>query len=61
MERYCSTGQSPRRAVAPMKEEEDEEVKDNDKFKALLIIYLFLLSHSLKMALSKPKHVDMLY
>jgi hypothetical protein len=23
MERYCSTGQSPQRAVAPMEEEED--------------------------------------
>jgi hypothetical protein len=25
MERYCSTGQSPQRAVAPTKEEEEEE------------------------------------
>jgi len=24
MERHCSTGQSPQRAVAPMKEEEEE-------------------------------------
>jgi hypothetical protein len=30
MERYCSTGQSPQRAVAPMKEEE-EEVYTNEK------------------------------
>jgi serine phosphatase RsbU (regulator of sigma subunit) len=25
MERYCSTGQSPQRAVAPKEEEEEEE------------------------------------
>jgi hypothetical protein len=25
MERYCSTGQSPQRAVGPMEEEEEEE------------------------------------
>jgi hypothetical protein len=25
MERYCSTGQSPQRAVAPTEEEEEEE------------------------------------
>jgi hypothetical protein len=25
MKRYCSTGQSPQRAVAPMEEEEEEE------------------------------------
>jgi hypothetical protein len=25
MEGYCSTGQSPQRAVVPMKEEEEEE------------------------------------
>jgi hypothetical protein len=25
MERYCSTGQSPQRAVAPMGEDEEEE------------------------------------
>jgi len=32
MERYCSTGQSPQRAVAPMKEEEEEEeVYTNEK------------------------------
>jgi hypothetical protein len=29
MERYCSTGQSPQRAVAPMEEEEEEE-EDNE-------------------------------
>jgi len=27
--------------------------------RALLIIYFIILSHSLKMATSKPKHVDM--
>jgi hypothetical protein len=27
MEKYCSRGQSPRRAVAPMEEEEEEEEK----------------------------------
>jgi hypothetical protein len=27
MERYCSTGQSPQRAVAPTEEEEEEEAK----------------------------------
>jgi hypothetical protein len=26
MERYCSTGQSPQRAVAPTEEEEEEEI-----------------------------------
>jgi hypothetical protein len=26
MERYCSTGQSPQRAVVPMEEEEEEEL-----------------------------------
>ena len=26
IERYCATGQSPQRAVAPMEEEEEEEV-----------------------------------
>jgi hypothetical protein len=28
MERFCSTGQSPQRAVAPMEEEEDEEEEE---------------------------------
>jgi len=28
MERYCSTGQSPQRAVAPTEEEEEEEEKE---------------------------------
>jgi len=28
MERYCSTGQSPQRAVAPPEEEEDEEEEE---------------------------------
>jgi hypothetical protein len=27
MEGYCSTGQSPQRAVVPMEEEEEEEEK----------------------------------
>ena len=33
IERYCSTGQSPQRAVAPMeeKEEEEEEEEVNEK------------------------------
>jgi len=26
MERYCSTGQSPQRAVAPIEEKEEEEM-----------------------------------
>jgi hypothetical protein len=26
MKRYCSTGQNPQRAVAPMEEEEEEEI-----------------------------------
>jgi hypothetical protein len=30
MERFCSTGQSPQRAVAPMEEEEEEKKKDNE-------------------------------
>jgi hypothetical protein len=29
MEGHCSTGQSPQRAVAPMEEEEEEEVSEN--------------------------------
>jgi len=33
MERYCSTGQSPQWAVAPMKEEEEEEGKKVVKFR----------------------------
>jgi hypothetical protein len=33
MERYCSTGQSPQRAVAPTEEEEEEEEKKNKKKK----------------------------
>jgi hypothetical protein len=28
MERYCSTGQSPQRAVAPMEEEKEEEEEE---------------------------------
>jgi hypothetical protein len=28
MERYCSTGQSPQRSVAPTEEEEEEELDD---------------------------------
>jgi hypothetical protein len=28
MERYCATGQSPQRAVAPTEEEEDEEEEE---------------------------------
>jgi hypothetical protein len=28
MERYCLTGQSPKRAVAPMKDEKDEEEEE---------------------------------
>jgi hypothetical protein len=31
MERYCLTGQSPQRAVAPTKEEEEEEVTENTR------------------------------
>jgi hypothetical protein len=31
MERYCSTGQSPQRAVAPMEEEEEEEEKEEEE------------------------------
>jgi hypothetical protein len=29
MERYCSSGQSPQRAVAPVEEEEEEEEEDS--------------------------------
>jgi hypothetical protein len=32
MKRYCSTGQSPQRAVAPIEEEEEEEKFWNRKF-----------------------------
>jgi hypothetical protein len=31
MERYCSTGQSPQRAVAPTEEEEEEEEKEEEE------------------------------
>jgi hypothetical protein len=31
MERYCSTGQSPQRAVAPIQEEEEEEEEEELK------------------------------
>jgi hypothetical protein len=31
MERYCSTGQSPQRAVAPTEEEEDEEEEEEEE------------------------------
>ena len=30
MERYCSTGQSPQRAVAPTEEEEEGEEEEDD-------------------------------
>jgi hypothetical protein len=30
MERYCSTGQSPQRAVAPMEEGEEEEEEEEE-------------------------------
>jgi len=30
MEGYCSTGQSPQRAVVPMEEEEEEEEEEED-------------------------------
>jgi hypothetical protein len=29
MKRYCSTGQSPQRAVAPTQEEEEEEEEED--------------------------------
>jgi hypothetical protein len=32
MERHCSTGQSPQRAVAPMEEEEEEEEDEEPAF-----------------------------
>ena len=35
MERYCSTGQSPQRAVAPTEEEEEEENTVISMYKAL--------------------------
>jgi hypothetical protein len=31
MEGYCSTGQSPQRAVAPMEEEKDEEEEEEEE------------------------------
>jgi hypothetical protein len=31
MERYCSTGQSPQRAVAPTEEEEKEEEEEEEE------------------------------
>jgi hypothetical protein len=31
MERYCSTGQSPERAVAPTQEEEEEEEEEEER------------------------------
>jgi hypothetical protein len=31
MERYCSTGQSPQRAVATMEEEEDEGEEEEEE------------------------------
>jgi hypothetical protein len=31
MERYCSTGQSPQRAVAPTEEEEEEEKEEEEE------------------------------
>jgi hypothetical protein len=31
MERYCSTGQSPHRAVAPTEEEEEEEEGEEEE------------------------------
>jgi hypothetical protein len=34
MERYCPTGQSPQRAVAPMEEEEEEEEEERCNFTA---------------------------
>jgi hypothetical protein len=38
MERYCSTGQSPQRAVAPTEEDEEEEEEEED-FSASLHIF----------------------
>jgi hypothetical protein len=32
MKGYCSTGQSPQRAVVPMEEEEEEEEEEEDYF-----------------------------
>jgi hypothetical protein len=32
MERYCSTGQSPQRAVAPKEEEEEEEEEEEVEY-----------------------------
>ena len=31
MERYCSTGQSPQRAVAPKEEDEEEEEEEEEE------------------------------
>jgi hypothetical protein len=31
MERYCSTGQSPQRAVAPIEEEEEEDDEEEEE------------------------------
>jgi hypothetical protein len=36
MEGYCSTGQSPQRAVVPMEEEEEEEEEEVINFRVSL-------------------------
>ena len=58
MERYCSTGQSPQRAVAPMEEEEEEEeggiimTKDNRSTQRKIFINVMLST-------TNPIHTDL--
>jgi hypothetical protein len=43
MERYCSTGQSPQRAVVPMEKEKKEKKKKN--YYPTFCIFLYLLAY----------------
>ena len=48
MERYCSTGQSPQRAVAPTEEEDEEEEEEIilSSVACLTVPYFPTLSHT---------------
>jgi hypothetical protein len=42
VERYCSTGQSPQRAVVPVEEEEEEEEEEKKKNTDIRIVSVTL-------------------
>jgi hypothetical protein len=54
MERYCSTGQSPQRAVAPTEEEEEGEEEEEEISKQMYRIITYLPLYDITCLISKP-------